>query len=433
MSERTVHLDGDPRDWRCRKIRVRPRRWYATVELDRDGYVDAASARGHAAELPASYTDAVEEVREAAVDRLWYDGFPGDFVWSSGSRWVSLSVPYTEVEAAVEALRTAELDHDYTGLEALAGRLALPVDEWLAPGERQLVRGVDFHSPPGVFLRFLRGKAKRSGLRLNGRATAGSVWVRPTLPPAQKELREMFPEQYPGWVDRWSGHVEPDGVSFRPWVGGRDQDFSHRATAVHFRALKSAVGSDCRCGRSLKDDWDSGQEHADHHTQWALGVRVPKNLDWLGDLAVVTTQSPIAWRRLVSKVARLPQRENHYDFSSWSHLGEPEETEDNVRAYLVKANGYVIGYLAARDTNDHRSWDLVDGSRYGDVDETMRPRIDLVWVADVYRRQGVGATLVQALADDFGSPVAEVSWSTPISRSGRQLARRLSPDGVWVS
>ncbi|GHG63190.1 GNAT family N-acetyltransferase [Streptomyces griseocarneus] len=433
MSERTIHLDADPGDWRCRKIRVRPTRWYATVELDRDGYVDAASRRGHAAELPTLYSDAVEKVRGAAADRLWYDGFPGGFVWSSGSRWVALSVPYAEVEAAVEALRVAELDHDYSGLEALACRLALPVDDWLAPGERELVRGVDFHSPPGVFLRFLRGKAKRSGLRLNGRATAGSVWVRPTLPPAQKELREKLPGRYPGWVDRWSGHVASDDAPFRPWVGGRDQDLSCRATPVRFRTVLPPVGSDCRCGMSLKEDWNSGREHADHHAAWTFGVRVAKNLGWLGDLAVVTTQSPIAWRKLAYKVARMPQKENHYDFRSWSHIGEPEETEDNVRAYLLKANGHVIGYLAARDTGHHRPWDLVDDSPYGDADDTLRPQISLVWVAGAYRRQRVGATLVKALADDFGSSVAEVSWSTPISESGTQLARRLSPEGIWVS
>ncbi|CAM5608821.1 GNAT family N-acetyltransferase [Streptomyces hirsutus] len=108
-------------------------------------------------------------------------------------------------------------------------------------------------------------------------------------------------------------------------------------------------------------------------------------------------------------------------------------SKDNARAYLLKANGHVVGYLVAHDTDHHRPWDLVDESPLGDADDTLRPRIDLVWVADAYRRQGVGATLVQALADDFGSPVAEVSWSTPISRSGRHLARRLSPSGIWVS
>ncbi|MGW1892207.1 GNAT family N-acetyltransferase [Streptomyces sp. NPDC002004] len=129
----------------------------------------------------------------------------------------------------------------------------------------------------------------------------------------------------------------------------------------------------------------------------------------------------------------MPQKENHYDFRSWSHLDEPEVTPDNMRAYLLKTNGYVIGYLAAHDAGQHRRWDLSDGSRLGDEDDILRPRIIRIWVADVYRHQGVGATLVQALADDFGCQVADVSWSTPVSDAGRRLARRLSPQGIWVS
>ncbi|WP_329112137.1 GNAT family N-acetyltransferase [Streptomyces sp. NBC_01353] len=129
----------------------------------------------------------------------------------------------------------------------------------------------------------------------------------------------------------------------------------------------------------------------------------------------------------------MPQKENHYDFRSWSHLGEPEVATDNMRAYLLKANGCVIGYLAANDGNQHHPWDLIDESQYGDEDDTLRPRIILIWVANAYRRKGVGATLVQALADDFGCQVADVSWSSPISDAGRHLARQLSPGGVWIS
>ncbi len=44
MTERTMYLDRDPRDWRCRKIDVWASRWYATVTLDRDSYVDAATS-----------------------------------------------------------------------------------------------------------------------------------------------------------------------------------------------------------------------------------------------------------------------------------------------------------------------------------------------------------------------------------------------------
>jgi hypothetical protein len=208
MTERTVYLDPDQRDPRSRRIRVRASRWYATVELDRDEYVDDARSLGHDSELPAAYKEAVKQARDASIDRIWCDGYPGGFADASGPRWVTLSVQFRHVEATVEALRVAELDHDYSRLHALADQLALPLDDWLAPGERELTRGVDFDAPPRAFLRFLRGKADVRGLRLNGRTTAGSVWVRPTLSSIEKQIRERFSERYPGWVDRWTGYVE---------------------------------------------------------------------------------------------------------------------------------------------------------------------------------------------------------------------------------
>jgi GNAT superfamily N-acetyltransferase len=98
----------------------------------------------------------------------------------------------------------------------------------------------------------------------------------------------------------------------------------------------------------------------------------------------------------------MPQREDNYDFPSWSHMGEPEATSDSYRAYLLKVDERIVGYVAAHDTNEHCRWDLADGSKYGVEDATLRPRIILIWVADAYRRRGIGAMLVQALATDFG-------------------------------
>ncbi|MFD7897170.1 GNAT family N-acetyltransferase [Streptomyces sp. NPDC059743] len=234
-------------------------------------------------------------------------------------------------------------------------------------------------------------------------------------------------------MDRWTGYVEPEDAPFRPWAGGRDRNLSYGAKPVHFHAAITPSHDECTCGISLQESWDDGKEHTAHHAAWEFGIRAPRNLDWWSELAVVTTESPIAWRKLTYRMARMPQKENHYDFNSWSHLDEPEVTEDNVRAYLLKANRYVIGYLGARDTGEHRRWDLSDGSRPGDKDGTLRPRIDLIWVAGAYRHRGVGATLVQSLGDDFGCQVTDVSWSTPVSDAGRGLARQLSPEGIWVS
>ncbi|MFI8079768.1 GNAT family N-acetyltransferase [Kitasatospora sp. NPDC086009] len=428
MTERTIYLDPDRRDPSSRRITVRPHRWYAMVELNRDG-----TRRGGSPDLPTAYMEGVTHAQRTSFDHIRYDGYLGTLSCSSGPSWIGLPVPFAQIESAVEALSDAELNQDYSGLHALADRLALPIEDWLAPGERELVRGVNFFAPPGVFLRFLRGKAKRHGVRLNGRATAGSVWVRPTLPFIEKHKRELFPEQHPGWVDRWTGYVEPEDAPYRPWVGGRGQNLSHHAAPVQFQHVQTPSDSKCPCGMTLRAPEDGGNEHAAHHATWAIGVRVPKNLDWWGDLAVVTTESPIAWRKLTYQVGRMPQRENGYDANSWSHLGEPTQTPDRVRAYLLQANGYVIGYLATHDVRRHHHWDLLDDSENGDQDDTLRPCIDLIWVADSYRRKGVGATLVHTLANDSGCEITDVSWSTPVSGAGLRLARRISPEGIWIS
>lgn len=433
MSDRTIYLDPDPHDRRSRRIHVRPSRWFAAVELDREEYASAEARRGHDSELSVAYLQAVTKVRRAFMDRIWLGGYPGSFFYGGDSYRIDLFVQFPYVEETITALRAAELDNDYSKLHALADRVALPIDDWLAPGERELVRGVDFDAAPGAFLKFLRPEARARGLRLNGRATAGSVWVRPTLTPAEKQKREQDPEQYPGWVDRWTGYVEPDElIPIRPWVGGRGQSLSQGATPVSFRRAQTSIELDCACGMRREEPSEDGR-HSAHHMAWALGIPVPKSLDWWGDLAVVTTQSPIAWRKLAYRVGRMPQRENRYDFNSWSHLSEPEQSPDNNRAYLLKANGYVIGYLAAHDTSEHSRWNLMADSPRGDQDLTLRPRIDLIWVANAYRRNGLGALLVQSLAEEFGCQIADVSWSTPISDAGQALARQLSPGGVWIS
>ena len=90
MTERTIYLDPQARPFESRKINVRAYRWYAEVELDRDDYVDATTTRGQEPELPTAYKEALDSVRLASTDRIWYDGYPGGFSWGEGARWITL-------------------------------------------------------------------------------------------------------------------------------------------------------------------------------------------------------------------------------------------------------------------------------------------------------------------------------------------------------
>lgn len=431
MTEAALYLDPPPYSWRTRKIVIRPAEHFVVVELDREYYADAHD--GEATSLPPGFDAAAERLRLACFDRIWLEGYSGGFSWGGGKHWVTLQVPYPYGEDVAEALRAAELDHDFTKLEDLTARLALPIDEWLAPGERFFRRGVDFQARPSTFLRFLRTKAHSQGLRLNGRAVADGVWVRPQLSATGKLDRAAFPEKYADRPDRWST-APPSEDPSRPFDDRiRGDDHSKGAMPVQLRRVDTKPTSDCPCGyRNAFDTYDL-DIHEARHQLWSIGLRVPKAVSWdFGNVAVVTTQSSVVWRRLAAQIARAPQRENHYDFSSWEVGDRPEPSATNRRAYLLRFGAYVVGYLVAADLAHHWRWDLDPDAEYTDEDTRVRPSIDLIWVAAVHRGRGVGGAMVQALADDFGCSAADVSWSTPVSDAGQRLARRLTPDGIWV-
>ena len=253
MAERTIYLDPPPHTWRSRKIVVEPYRWYARVELDREGPVERH--RSADAVLPAHVMAAVGRVRERAMDHLWLAGYQGGFTFSDDVDRVAICIDFRHIDGAVDALRSAELDHDSAKLDTLAEALALPVDNWLAPGERQLLRGIDFDVRPAVFLRFLRGKARALGLKLNGRATLDGVWVRPQLTASERLSRQAYPERYTDRPDRWSNAPSSDGP-WRPFEQRHRRVGSMGAIPVELRNITVGIDAKCPCGlRGVTDEY----------------------------------------------------------------------------------------------------------------------------------------------------------------------------------
>jgi hypothetical protein len=69
-------------------------------------------------------------------------------MYSTGPNYITVYVPFGLAGEAAAALQAAEMDGDVTGLNALTEKLTLPLDDWLAPGERALVQGATSRAGP---------------------------------------------------------------------------------------------------------------------------------------------------------------------------------------------------------------------------------------------------------------------------------------------
>lgn len=430
----------------ARRIDIEPNRHFTRVTLDRDNYVYTARQEGRDAdaELRPGFADAVRKCADAASDYLWVHGYSGGFTGYTGPSLVSVDVPFPLADQTAEALRAAELHGDLTGLEALTEAVTVPLEDWLAPGERELRRGVDFTSAPSAFLAFLRAKTQARGLRLNGRAVPGAVWVRPSMPPEAADLRDRYPDHFDHYPDpaTYAEPADDEGAPLRPYVGARSERPSRVATPILFREPQSVSlrFERCPCGYPGAETDDNNPGHLQGHMQWSTGVPIPRNLTWEGgslggNIAVVTATSPIGWRKLAYSCALLPRRESHYDFASFA-VGNGEPAEDNARAYLYRAGRRVVGFVSVFDTA-HARWypRPIETSKFEPqrTDGQLRPAVNVIFTAGIWRRRGVAQELVGVIATDAAIPESDIAWSTPFSAAGQALATSTAPAGVWLA
>ncbi len=441
MTDDRIWLDPptDNRSVPRRRIDVRPGRWFTTLTLDRDDYVWRArkDRRDADADLRPGFEDALARYMNAACTYLWADGYPGTFLTSLGPETVTIVAPFAMADEAAQALKSAEMDGDMTKLEAVAAKLVIPLDQWLAPGERELRRGVDFTAPPTAFLRFLRAEASKRGLRLNGRAMPHAVWVRPQMPALARELQTQFPEQYAAYADpvRYADYEQNDNEPVRPYVGGRTAQRPSVVTPVVFQESRIGLDQGRKCPCGMHDPWaqHNGSRHIEVHTQWSTGVAIPRSLTWIGgNIAVVTATSPLAWRKLAFQCALVPKRENGYDFASFD-VGDGEPSDENLRAYLYRVGGRVIGFVSVLDSSS-QWWHEFDSEDEPELTaNTIRPVVNVIFTAQIWRRHGIAKELVEAIAKDSNITLTDVAWSGPFSESGYALAKRINPHGVWMN
>jgi translation initiation factor IF-1 len=194
---RTIYLD-DRRARGGREIHVRSGgRHYQEIVLNRDSYLWHNGAKDASRAVPAAFLDAVEYARTQLIDRIWYAGYDGGFSYGIGDSYVYIYTPHAHVDAAVEALRAAELHANYQPLHTLGDAVKVPYEQWLAPGERVLVRGTDYDTTTAAFRRYLRHHGKRADLRMNVRVEGDTVRIRPVPTQRARVLHEYDPEKHP--------------------------------------------------------------------------------------------------------------------------------------------------------------------------------------------------------------------------------------------
>ncbi|MDX3708787.1 hypothetical protein PV733_07335 [Streptomyces europaeiscabiei] len=194
---RTIYLD-DRHDPDTRKIQVRGNsRRYKEIVLDRVNYLWPNAVKDESRAVPTAFLDAAEYAHDRLIDRIWYEGYDGGFTSVKGDQYVTLFAPHAHVDAAVEALCAAELHADYQLLLAIGDEVKVPHEQWLTPGERVLVRGVDYDTTTSAFRSYLRHHGKRADLRMNIRAEGDTVRIRPVPNQGARVRHEYDPENYP--------------------------------------------------------------------------------------------------------------------------------------------------------------------------------------------------------------------------------------------
>lgn len=89
-------------------------------------------------ELPTAFVEAIDRARDAFIERIWHDGYPSGFSDGQGPRWVTLFVQFPHLEATVETLRIAELDHGYSKFLTLSDRRSTAAERPPAYGVRRV-------------------------------------------------------------------------------------------------------------------------------------------------------------------------------------------------------------------------------------------------------------------------------------------------------
>lgn len=199
----------------------------------------------------------------------------------------------------------------------------------------------------------------------------------------------------------------------------------------------------CReCGMRYAMEYPADQRaHRIHHDAVMNGVPRPpvktEKVIWRWEhhrIILVTPLSPKTERVRARKVARLANREMHYDFGIY-YEGEGLDSRDR-HLFLYGVDNRLVG-LAILERRDHIcrvTWEEYDRGN----DEDLEPAppvwsLGFVWVHLSCRRQGIARRLFEEGFSYLGLSREMVGVRTPFSEEGEKFARALFPTGFLLA
>lgn len=138
----------------------------------------------------------------------------------------------------------------------------------------------------------------------------------------------------------------------------------------------------------------------------------------------IATQAEKKFAQKVCRTAKLATERNA-GFSWWGYHPDMPVSKMNYRIYLYQAGDRIVGMAAMGEQDGAwlRSW----GDEFAERVTQRRTCIDMVWVAQEWRRKGIAHSLLTIISEFMLTNAQSFAWSSPFSKEGAALVKHFCP------